>query len=107
MSQKKPEGNAFTLARAILEDRTARRKILLQLAIVMLVAVIIGFWPLSGWLEAEFWRFGFYWLMVGLLTIFLVLFALYDIGKVVEEEKKGLARELKDLIEKEGEEGGD
>ena len=41
------------------------------------------------WLKADVWRFIIWWGGCGLLAIFVVLFALYDVMRVIREERDG------------------
>lgn len=76
------------LARALLSDRGTRRRLLgfgLALALVMMV---LGLWVLDGWLEESLWRFGLWWGACGLISLWLVLFALYDALVSIRESRK-------------------
>jgi peptidoglycan biosynthesis protein MviN/MurJ (putative lipid II flippase) len=75
------------IARAILHDRTVRRKWLSQMLMLALGLMAVGLWGLSGWLQAEVLRFVLWWGACGLITIFVMLFALYDLLMVFREER--------------------
>ena len=75
------------LAKAILHDRTQRRKFLFQLTLFLLALVIVGYWPLSGWLASSLWLFLLWWAGVAFLTLWILLFAFYDMLRVVQEER--------------------
>lgn len=75
------------IARMILHTREMRRKVLLQLVIVLLVLVVLGAWPLAGWLSGNMWLFLLWWgasLFYGLMVILL---AIYDMLAVLKEER--------------------
>ena len=75
------------IARAILHDRAARRKMLSQMLMVALGLMAVGLWGLNGWLEASVLRFALWWGACGLITVFVMLFALYDALAVLREER--------------------
>ena len=75
------------IALMILHTRQMRRKVLLQLVIVLLVLVVLGAWPLAGWLSGNMWLFLLWWgasLFYGLMVILL---AIYDMLAVFKEER--------------------
>lgn len=75
------------IAQMILHTRQMRRKVLLQLVIVLLVLVVLGAWPLAGWLSGNMWLFLLWWgasLFYGLMVILL---AIYDMLAVFKEER--------------------
>lgn len=75
------------IARAILHDRAVRRKLLGQMLMVALGLMAVGLWVLNGWLQANVLRFALWWGACGLITIFVMLFALYDALAVFREER--------------------
>jgi peptidoglycan biosynthesis protein MviN/MurJ (putative lipid II flippase) len=75
------------IARVILRDRGERRKILFRLLLTALLMLPAGLWLIDGWLEASVWRFAIWWAGCGLLTVVVVLFALYDALAVIGEER--------------------
>ncbi|HEY8961008.1 MAG TPA: hypothetical protein VIM57_02320 [Luteolibacter sp.] len=85
-----PDRNTLILstARAILHDRSARRRVLGWLLMIAIGMLAIGLWLIPGWLQANLLRFAFWWLGCGLVTLMLLLFALYDALAVVREEKR-------------------
>ena len=86
-------GFAMTVARALLQFRESRRKIIFYTIIGLLVVFAVGNWPLAGWLEESPVRFLFYWTGCAFLAIFLFLLGLYDwlsIMKEYREHKKRL-----------------
>jgi hypothetical protein len=50
----------------------------------------IGLWGIDGWLKAELIRFVLWWGACGLLAIFVMLFGLYDVMRVIREERERL-----------------
>ena len=75
------------IARAILHDRAVRRKLLAQMLMVALGLMALGLWGFSGWLQANVLRFVLWWGACGLVTVFVMLFALYDALAVFREER--------------------
>mgnify|MGYP000132373796 FL=1 len=74
----------------ILHTRVMRRKVLLQLVVVLLVLVVLGAWPLAGWLSGNMWLFLLWWgasLFYGLMVILL---AIYDMLAVFKEERESM-----------------
>ncbi len=74
----------------ILHTRVMRRKVLLQLVVVLLVLVVLGAWPLAGWLSGNMWLFLLWWgasLFYGLMVILL---AIYDMLAVLKEERESM-----------------
>jgi ABC-type antimicrobial peptide transport system permease subunit len=76
------------LAAAILHDRQARRKVLGNFAILMLLLLIVGVCGIDHWLSQSLWRFLIYWATCGALTVFVIMFALYDVLAVIREERE-------------------
>ena len=76
------------LARMILHSREMRRKMLFQLLIVLLVAVVLGTWPLANWLSGSVWLFLIWWGFCMLYGVMVVLLAIYDMMAVVKEERE-------------------
>jgi polyferredoxin len=87
---KKPESwsNSTGLARAILHDRDERRKWLFYLVLVPLGLLAIGLWVIDGWIWASPWRVLFWWGGCAIMTLVVLLFALYDALAVVREERE-------------------
>ena len=75
------------IARMILHNRQMRRKMLLQLVIVLLVLVVLGAWPLAGWLSGNIWLFLLWWAASVFYGLVVILFALYDMLAVFKEER--------------------
>lgn len=76
------------LARAILADRGMRRRMLAAGLVIALAMVVLGLWVIPGWLEQEWWRFALWWGGCGLVTVWLLLFALYDALVSLREGRK-------------------
>lgn len=75
------------IARAILRDRAARRKIIGRMLMAALLMMAAGLWLIDGWLAAELWRFVIWWGACAGLTCIVMLFAVYDALAVVREER--------------------
>lgn len=76
------------LAKAILHDRTQRRRLLGQIAGLLLVVFSVGLWVIDGWLAKGLWRFLIWWGGCGVLALFVIVFALYDAMRVIREERE-------------------
>ena len=57
------------VARAILHDRAARRKVIGRILLVALGMIAIGLWAIDGWLGGNPWAFVAWWGGVALLTL--------------------------------------
>ncbi|MFM2170311.1 MAG: hypothetical protein RI957_540 [Verrucomicrobiota bacterium] len=77
----------LTISRAILRDRTARRKWLGAAAFLMLGLFALGLWAIDGWLARSLTRFSLWWLGVACWTVVVMLFALYDAMAAIREER--------------------
>lgn len=90
MSQQKVGWSVVILglARTILHDRPMRRRFLARLLVVDIAMLSVGLWVINGWLQENLMRFGFFWLACGVLTVILMLFALYDALAVIREERE-------------------
>jgi peptidoglycan biosynthesis protein MviN/MurJ (putative lipid II flippase) len=75
------------IARGILRDRATRRKWLSQCLMLALGLMAVGLWLINGWLQQSVLRFALWWGAVGLITVFVMLFALYDALAVFREER--------------------
>jgi hypothetical protein len=75
------------LARMILHTRKLRRRMLLQLVIVLFILVAIGAWPLAGWLGSNIWLFTIWWGLCTCYGLMVILLAIYDMLAVVQEER--------------------
>lgn len=78
----------LAISRAILHDRVTRRKWLGSTAFVMLGLFALGLWGVESWLAASWIRFGLWWLGVAVLTLMVMLFALYDAVAAIREERE-------------------
>lgn len=91
MNDKRPSDwqSSKGLARSILHDRPARRRVMGRSVVLLLGMFAIGLWGIDGWLQ-DLWRFIAWWGFCGLLTIFVMLLALYDMMRVIREERERL-----------------
>ena len=74
-------------AAALLADRGRRRRALGGFAAAMLAMLALGLWGIDGWLEKSLLRFTLYWCGCGVLSLFVMLFALFDALAVIREER--------------------
>lgn len=77
------------IAKAILHDRGMRRRWLGRWLLFTIAWMAAGLWVIDGWLGQEAWRFLAWWGACAVLTIVLMMFALYDALAVVKEERDG------------------
>lgn len=75
-----------TVARGILHERALRRKMMMQLGIVLICLTAAGLYWIDSWLAMSPWRFAIFWLAVLAYTSLLLLFCLYDMLRVIREE---------------------
>lgn len=75
------------IARAILHDRAARRKVMARMLMFVLAWMAAGLWLIDGWLAENVWVFLGWWAFCALVTLGLMLFALYDALAVIREER--------------------
>ena len=75
------------IASGILRDRSARRRWLGAFLFASLVMIAAGVWVLDSWLESGPMVFLLWWGACALLTLFTLLFAVYDALAAVKEEK--------------------
>jgi uncharacterized membrane protein YcjF (UPF0283 family) len=78
------------LAKGMLHDRTTRRKLMARSLALLLAVFAIGLWGIDKWLAANLWRFVIWWGSCGFLAIFVVVFAVYDVMRVIREERDRL-----------------
>lgn len=78
------------LARALLRDRQARRRLILRLLWVPLLMLAAGRWGIDEWLAEHPLRFLAWWGTCGVLTLMVILFAVYDALAVIREERDKL-----------------
>lgn len=88
-----PIETSVGIAKAILHDRTTRRRLLARSLLLSLALMAIGLWLIDAWLKSGVLRFALWWGSCAMVTIFVMLFALYDALAVIREEKA----KLKDL----------
>lgn len=70
------------LARAILHDRGARRKLMLQFLMLLVASIAIGTWLIDSLLGKSVWCFALYWGGVLLGVCMLMLLCVYDMFMV-------------------------
>lgn len=76
------------LARAILRDRPARRKVIWRMLMFALFLMAAGLWLVDGWLARNPWLFLLWWGGCTLVTCGVLMFALYDALAVIREERE-------------------
>jgi hypothetical protein len=76
------------IARAILHDRAARRKVIGRMVLLALLVMAVGLWILDEWLASSPWLFLLWWGGCGALTCVSMLFVLYDALAVIREERE-------------------
>ena len=76
------------LARAILHDRPARRKVIGWMLAIALGLMAAGLWLVDDWLAGNPWWFLLWWGACALITSMVMLFALYDALAVIREERE-------------------
>lgn len=79
--------NCMMLAKGIIRDMTLRRKMTTQLVIFMLILVAVGHWVIDDWLQGGVIRFAVFWGGITLLVLFILLMAVYDLLKVMQDNK--------------------
>ena len=80
------------LARAILHDRTMRRRVINRFLLLLLTVFALGLWGIDGWLQEKghIWRFVIYWSGCGALGLFVMILGVYDACAVIREERDRL-----------------
>jgi peptidoglycan biosynthesis protein MviN/MurJ (putative lipid II flippase) len=76
------------IARAILHDRAARRKVIARMVLLALLVMAAGLWLVDDWLASSAWLFLLWWAGCAVLTCVVMLFALYDALAVIREERE-------------------
>ena len=76
------------VARAMLGDRRQRRLWLARFLILALAMIVLGMWVIGGWLEQHALFFALWWGACALITLWLMLLALFDALMVIREERK-------------------
>ncbi len=84
-SIKNSSKESAQVARAILHDRQARRKMMMRILLFLVGMVALGTWLIDGFLANSVWLFCTYWGAISLGALFLILFCIYDILKVMQE----------------------
>lgn len=89
MGAKKPTSwnDSTSLARAILRDRSERRKWLFYMILLPLGMMAVGLWVIGDWIWESPWRVLFWWGGCAIATGMVLLFALYDALLVLREER--------------------
>jgi hypothetical protein len=85
--RKKSWENDKAVARGILRDRTARRKLIFRMLMAALGMMAGGLWVVDRWLAGDPWRFLIWWAVCAVLTGLVMVFALYDALAVIREER--------------------
>lgn len=80
------------LARLILKDRKMRRRLLARMLLTALGLMAAGLWLIDGWLAGNPWRFLLWWGGCAVVTLVVILFALYDALAVIREEREKIFR---------------
>jgi hypothetical protein len=75
------------IAKSMLRDRVSRRKILAYWVLFVLAWIVLGLWIIDGWLAESAMRFIAWWCACLVITLILIIFALYDALSVVREER--------------------
>ena len=76
------------IARAILRDRKARRKVIARMLLAALLMMAAGLWLVDGMLASSPWGFLLWWGGCAVITGLVMLFALYDALAVMREERE-------------------
>jgi peptidoglycan biosynthesis protein MviN/MurJ (putative lipid II flippase) len=75
------------VSRAILRDRSARRKMIARMLLFALAQMAVGLWAIEGWLAQNPWRFLLWWGACAMVTAAVMIFAFYDALAVIREER--------------------
>lgn len=75
------------IARALLHDRAARRKITSRMLMTALLMLAAGLWLIDGLLASNAWLFLAWWAACAALTCLVICFAMYDALAVIREER--------------------
>ena len=91
------------MAKHILHTRALRRKLGLQVLLVLMVFFSLGVFVIEDWLESNLWLFTSFWALIFVLTSVLLFLAFYDalrvVGEVKDEHNKEVADNLRELAE--------
>jgi uncharacterized membrane protein len=77
------------IAKSMLRDRVSRRKMLTMWLTLVMAWITLGLWVIDGWLADSAMRFIIWWGVCGVITLTLLIFALYDALSVIREERMG------------------
>lgn len=72
----------------MLRDRVTRRKMLGYWVLLVLGWISLGMWGIDEWLADSAVRFLIWWGACFVITLMLIMFALYDALSVVREERE-------------------
>jgi hypothetical protein len=75
-----------SIAKSMLRDRVTRRKMLSFWLLLTLIWIAIGKWGIDEWLSDSPMRFLLWWGACFVITLILILFALYDALRVLKED---------------------
>jgi len=91
----------MVVAKGILHTKDLRRKMGMQLCILLLIVFSVGVFVIGGWLNSSVIPFVIYWGGCFLLCILLILLALYDAAasyqEVTKEHKKEMSKDLREI----------
>lgn len=73
------------VARGILRNRVLRRKMILQLLLMLVLLIAAGTWLMDGWLEGSLVLFALFWGGVTVFSIMLGLLCIYDMLRAFKE----------------------
>ncbi len=76
------------VAAAILHDRPVRRRWLARFVVVDLVFIVVGLWVLDDALRDSWVWFLLWWGGCGLWTLWVLLFAFFDVLLAIKEERR-------------------
>lgn len=88
---------ATGVSRLLLRDRGWRRRFMLWQLVVLLLALVLGTWPLDEWLRGEIIRFLLWWAGVVFLLVWLSLMAIYDLSRIRAEALEEISKEFDEL----------
>lgn len=78
----------------ILRSRSRRRRFVVHICIVVIVLLALGVFVLDGWLGQSMKLLSLYWGVVFMLTCLIMVLALYDMRRVITEEKAAHSKEM-------------
>lgn len=87
----------MALAVVILRTRKLRRRLILQVGLTVLIFIVLGLWPLAGFLQNHPLIFGIFWLICFVALIALFLLTIYDLVRTPREILDQAAREEQKL----------